>query len=77
MTIFFENEVEKEKLSHILTEFFYHSDDDDLLRCSTTGCDWEKSSCKECIQMMINAQLRNGHLNLSSFGSKDIQDIRY
>lgn len=71
MKIIFENENEKEALKHILTEWFIHNDDYDVLGCepacrneSSPGCDW-------CIEDYFNYYLNQNKLDFNGVGGEE------
>ena len=71
MKIEFENDKEKETLSHILLDWFMHNGDLDVLGCEPACRNPESSGCEQCIKEMIDYQLDRNNLEFWSYGGED------
>ena len=71
MKIKFENEKEKNCLAHILIDWFINSDIYDPLGCEPACRDESSPGCWDCIQKLINSELDNNELNLTTLGGVD------
>lgn len=70
MKIEFENQLEKETLKHILTEWFSNNDDYDVLGCEPACRDECSPGCEWCISEYFESNLSRNRLSFNCLGGE-------
>lgn len=71
MKIEFKNDAERNALIHILSEWFIHNNDLDVLGCEPACRDEFSPGCDHCIQRAIERQLEDDTFSFHMFGGEE------